>query len=219
MVGRSSWPIVDRHRHGTASASFRLTIERTFDTMVGDPWELDERARGGTGQPGWKVLSISRGGVIMAINERDRYRLFEAAEQHLGSDAAETLMELLPPVGWADVAVKRDLDQMELLLRSDLDQTRIELKSEIHAVRLELKSDIQELRSELKSEIQQVSVGMKSEIGGFRAEMYHELSQVHQELGRVHQRIADQTRTLVLTMMTMQLATIGATAAIVARFA
>lgn len=31
----------------------------------------------------------------------------------MGSDGADTLMALLPPVGWADVATKRDL-QLEL---------------------------------------------------------------------------------------------------------
>jgi hypothetical protein len=31
----------------------------------------------------------------------------------LGPASAETLMELMPPVGWADVATKRDLDGLE----------------------------------------------------------------------------------------------------------
>lgn len=41
---------------------------------------------------------------------------FDALERALGAREAATLMELLPPVGWADVATKRDLD----VLRSDL---------------------------------------------------------------------------------------------------
>ena len=48
----------------------------------------------------------------MAVDERHRYRLHEAARRVLGDDAAVTLMEMLPPVGWADVATKRDLDQL-----------------------------------------------------------------------------------------------------------
>jgi hypothetical protein len=31
----------------------------------------------------------------------------------LGPESAETLMEMMPPVGWADVATKRDLDALE----------------------------------------------------------------------------------------------------------
>ncbi len=46
----------------------------------------------------------------MAISEHSRHELHTRLEAALGSDAAATLMEHLPPVGWADVATKRDLD-------------------------------------------------------------------------------------------------------------
>jgi hypothetical protein len=49
----------------------------------------------------------------MALDERARHELFLRLEQVLGPQAAETLMELMPPVGWADVATKRDLDALE----------------------------------------------------------------------------------------------------------
>ena len=49
----------------------------------------------------------------MVLDERARHELFLRLEQALGSESAETLMELLPPVGWADVATKRDLDALE----------------------------------------------------------------------------------------------------------
>lgn len=49
----------------------------------------------------------------MALDERARHELFLRLEAVLGSAPAETLMELLPPVGWADVATKRDLDALE----------------------------------------------------------------------------------------------------------
>ena len=49
----------------------------------------------------------------MALDERARHELFLRLEQALGPESAETLMELLPPVGWADVATKRDLDALE----------------------------------------------------------------------------------------------------------
>ena len=48
----------------------------------------------------------------MAVDERARHALHEAAKRTLGENEAVTLMEYLPPVGWADVATKRDLDQM-----------------------------------------------------------------------------------------------------------
>ena len=39
----------------------------------------------------------------------------------MGSDSAETLMSLLPPVGWADVATKHDLAALEERLALRLD--------------------------------------------------------------------------------------------------
>ncbi len=49
----------------------------------------------------------------MALDERARHELFLRLEQVLGAKSAVTLMELMPPVGWADVATKRDLDALE----------------------------------------------------------------------------------------------------------
>ena len=46
----------------------------------------------------------------MAVDERGRLQLADAAKRAFGDDAGITLMELLPPVGWADVATKHDLD-------------------------------------------------------------------------------------------------------------
>lgn len=49
----------------------------------------------------------------MALDERARHELFLRLEAVLGAEPAETLMEMMPPVGWADVATKRDLDALE----------------------------------------------------------------------------------------------------------
>ena len=72
----------------------------------------------------------------MALDERARHELFLRLEQALGPEQAETLMELLPPVGWADVATKRDLDALgdkllagfrgELLAQSNAINARID---------------------------------------------------------------------------------------------
>jgi hypothetical protein len=49
----------------------------------------------------------------MAIDERARHELHRKLEEVLGSEEAATLMSHLPPVGWADVATKHDLAQLE----------------------------------------------------------------------------------------------------------
>lgn len=91
----------------------------------------------------------------MAISEEARYALHRALEDHIGREHANTLMEHLPPVGWADVATKRDLDGSVLLLRTelkgDMEALRTELKGDMSALRTELKGDMEALESRLET--------------------------------------------------------------------
>jgi hypothetical protein len=52
----------------------------------------------------------------MTVDERSRLQLAEALKRALGDEEGITLMELLPPVGWADVATKQDFE----LIRREL---------------------------------------------------------------------------------------------------
>jgi glutathione S-transferase len=47
------------------------------------------------------------------IEERARHELYRGVEELLGTDRADTLMSLLPPVGWADVTTKTDLRSLD----------------------------------------------------------------------------------------------------------
>jgi hypothetical protein len=64
----------------------------------------------------------------MTIDERTRHDLFVKLEGILGADDANTLMEHLPPVGWADVATKRDLDNLETRVDARFDAFEYRLK-------------------------------------------------------------------------------------------
>lgn len=75
------------------------------------------------------------------VSDQDRRDLYEALEQRLGESPAGTLMELLPPVGWADVARQSDL----VAVRGEM----AELKGEIAVLRGELKGEIGELKAEI----------------------------------------------------------------------
>lgn len=55
----------------------------------------------------------------MAITEERRHGLYSGLEAVIGTEHTATLMELLPPVGWADVATKRDLDHFADRLRAE----------------------------------------------------------------------------------------------------
>ena len=58
----------------------------------------------------------------MAITEDHRYRLFQHLVEVLGRENASTLMEHLPPTGWADVATKQDLEHLRARLQHEFDQ-------------------------------------------------------------------------------------------------
>jgi hypothetical protein len=85
---------------------------------------------------------MSEGSV--AISEGRRNRLHNKFREVLGEDDAETVMEMLPPVGWADVATNRELDHLrvELEARMEASEQRMlaALHREIGAVRDEIGS-------------------------------------------------------------------------------
>ena len=49
----------------------------------------------------------------MVVDDRSRHELYRRLEEVLGLEAATTLIEHPPPVGWADVATKGDLAVLE----------------------------------------------------------------------------------------------------------
>ena len=95
----------------------------------------------------------------MAIDERSRHQLHTKLEHVLGTEEAGTLMAYLPPVGWADVATKRDLDQLSVLTKAELDRLGEEIRrlNEQMVTKIELQATKAEiigtLRQEFHSEI------------------------------------------------------------------
>jgi hypothetical protein len=106
---------------------------------------------------------------MIVLDERARHELFLRLEEVLGPGSAETLMEMMPPVGWADVATKRDLDALE---------ERVGLRFEIVDQRfLALGQRLETLEHKL--------------VAGFRAELLA-------AVGAQSQLISAQTKTLVM---------------------
>ncbi|GMU78117.1 MAG: hypothetical protein AMXMBFR46_09130 [Acidimicrobiia bacterium] len=147
----------------------------------------------------------------MTIDERSRHALYLRLEQVLGNDEASTLMEHLPPVGWADVATRRDLDALRTDLVAEIAGVRSELSAEIAGVRSELSAEIAGVRSELSAEIAGVrselsaeNVGLAADSRSIRVEMQAmEQSLIGLFRMELAQAISAQTRTMVVTMITL----------------
>ena len=84
----------------------------------------------------------------MAVDERNRLQLAEAAKRLLGEDEGITLMELLPPVGWADVATKQDLATLETRMDARFD--RIEARSDVRFGMVDARFDRIEAQSDVR---------------------------------------------------------------------
>jgi hypothetical protein len=87
-------------------------------------------------------MSPSTKGPPMPVTEHERHQLFSWFEEHMGSERAATLMTLLPPVGWGDVATRRDLE----LLRQEVRDVEQRLNASID---LKLDAKLGLFRSEL----------------------------------------------------------------------
>ena len=79
----------------------------------------------------------------MSITEASRFQLRTAIGQILSEEAADTLMELLPPVGWADVATKTDLQHLREELKADMLNLRNEFKADIQALQLSFETTLE----------------------------------------------------------------------------
>lgn len=87
----------------------------------------------------------------MSITEAQRHAMYEGFKSSHGDEIANSLMSSLPPVGWADVATKHDLDG----LRHDFASLRREVDVEVGSLRREMEAGFASVRSDLRAEIHQ----------------------------------------------------------------
>lgn len=83
------------------------------------------------------------------LDERARHELYLGLEHLLGSTRADTLMSLLPSVGWADVATKDDLRQLE-------ERMSVRMDSRIDALAGSMNSRFDQLTTSVDSRFDQV---------------------------------------------------------------
>ncbi len=140
----------------------------------------------------------------MSITEASRFQLRTAIGQILSEEAADTLMELLPPVGWADVSTKTDLQHL-----------RDELKAEIHNLRVATKTDLQHLRDELKADMLNLRNEFKSDIHALRVEFKADIQALQLSFETtLEKRLHEQTKWFITTMIAMNAVTVAVAVAL-----
>jgi len=100
----------------------------------------------------------------VAITEASRFQLHQRLKETLGENEALTLMEHLPPVGWADVATKQDLDQLRLHIAKDMELLEVKLRGEAGQQGTSLRGEIAQLAADLRAEMAQLATDLRAEI-------------------------------------------------------
>lgn len=105
----------------------------------------------------------------MAMSVEARDQLHQRLKEELGPEEALTFMEHMPPVGWADVATKRDLDALALAAKGDLDHLGSELRSETQVLGATLRAEMADLGGSLRAEMAELRVDLAD---GLRVQTY-----------------------------------------------
>jgi hypothetical protein len=89
----------------------------------------------------------------MTVTEEARYHLHQQLDDSVGQKGANTMMELLPPVGWADVATKRDLDQQSERLEHKIERVELRLQADIAGVRSNFENSLRHMQTVILSTV------------------------------------------------------------------
>jgi hypothetical protein len=100
----------------------------------------------------------------MTVDERSRHELYQKLEELLGPTEATTLMEHLPPLGWGDVATKRDIEQLAVATKRDIEQLAVATKRDIEQLAVATKRDIEQLRVVIDSVEHRLAASFRAEL-------------------------------------------------------
>ena len=112
----------------------------------------------------------------MASSEQARHDLDTTLRTVLGPKDAATLMDHLPPLGWAGLATRDDLEHHHQLVHKDLERHRNEvhhdlalIRKEFDLFRNEVHHDLDVIRKEFRSELDLI----RNEMSLIRKDMEH----------------------------------------------
>lgn len=139
----------------------------------------------------------------MAVSEESRHHLYQRLEEVPGPEEAATLMEHLPPVGWADVATKRDIDDLRIATKRDIDG----LHREIEELGGSTRREIDQLRSSTERKFD----CLDERVGRIEAGLTHLGDRLALTTDSLHQDI----RATMLAMMGTMVVLVSAVVALV----
>jgi hypothetical protein len=122
------------------------------------------------------------------IEERARHELYRGVEELLGTDRADTLMSLLPPVGWADVTTKTDLRSLDDRIDSRFSRVDARFTAiEARLVAIEARLDGIDARF--------------SQIDDRFSQIDDRFAKIDDRFAELERSMAQQTRTLVFSIL------------------
>jgi hypothetical protein len=89
----------------------------------------------------------------MSITEFERHQLYSWFEEHMGQERATTMISLLPPTGWGDVATRRDLQMAEARLDAKIDTLEARLDAKLDTLEARLDARFEARLGELRSDL------------------------------------------------------------------
>jgi hypothetical protein len=138
----------------------------------------------------------------MAITEGRRKRLYDKFEEVLGADNAEVMMELLPPVGWADVATNRELDQLRVAIEARFETSEHRMLAELYresaGLRAEMAAGDAALRAEMAAGDAALRDEMTGGVAGLRAEIAAGDAALRVEIAELRIQLASSVRSLMI---------------------
>ena len=150
----------------------------------------------------------------MAISEHDRRVMYDGLTQALGGEVADLLMDHLPPVGWADVATKRDLEHTTVMHRVDLDAAVAHLRADMVDFGGQLRTEMADLGGQLRTEMADLGGQLRTEMADLGGQLRTEMAGIRTEMadlrGDLTQEMARQTRTIMLGTLAAYASTVAA---------
>jgi hypothetical protein len=133
----------------------------------------------------------------MPVTDDARHELHTDLTNTIGRSSAATLMELLPPVGWDDLATRQDLHQQTTLLRRDLEHLRASTKKDLDHHTAVHRAELHGAFNQLRSEMAGMRMEMQSEFAQMRSDMQAGLADVRSYVDR---GLREQTRVFVVAV-------------------